>query len=333
MEGMMKAAVLHGIGDLRVENVPIPKVEEDEVLVRIHRCGVCGSDIPRVFVKGTYNFPCIPGHEFAGQVVESADPALVGMRVAVFPLLPCFDCEPCKLEEYAQCENYDYYGSRRDGAFAEYLAVKKWNLIPIPENITYDEAAMCEPCAVAMHALNRAGVKEGDRVVIMGAGPIGLMLAQVARMMGAGSVALSDIDPDKKDFARKLGFDVLEEGENCADVVIEGTGASPALTRCLEIAARGGTVLCMGNPSREMTMSQKTYWHILRKELSVKGTWNSRYASFQNDWQDAIRVLSEGKLQAQELITHRVKLDDAPEMLAKMRDRSEFYVKLMIDLE
>lgn len=333
MEGMMKAAVLHGIGDLRVENVPIPKVEEDEVLVRIHRCGVCGSDIPRIFVKGTYHFPTIPGHEFSGQIVESADPALVGMRVAVFPLLPCFECESCKQEEYAQCENYDYYGSRRDGAFAEYLAVKKWNLIPIPENISYDEAAMCEPCAVAMHALNRAGVKEGDRVVVMGAGPIGLMLAQVARMMGASSVALSDIDPEKQAFARKLGFDVLTEGEDCADVVIEGTGASPALTRCLEIAVRGGTVLCMGNPSREMTMSQKTYWHILRKELTVKGTWNSRYASFQNDWKDAIQVLSEGKLQAEELITHRVKLEDAPDFLTKMRDRSEFYVKVMIDLE
>ena len=333
MEGMMKAAVLHGIGDLRVENVPIPQLEEDEVLVRIHRCGVCGSDIPRVFVKGTYHFPTIPGHEFSGQVVEADDPQLVGQRVAVFPLLPCFKCEPCKLEEYAQCQDYDYYGSRRDGAFAEYLAVKKWNLIPIPDSISYDEAAMCEPCAVAMHALNRAGVKEGDSVVVMGAGPIGLMLAQVARMLGAGHVALSDIDEEKKAFARKLGFDILEEGENCADVVIEGTGASSALTRCLEIANRGGTVLCMGNPSREMVLSQKAYWHILRKELTVKGTWNSRYASFQNDWQDAIRVLSEGKLQAKELITHRVKLEDAPAMLEKMRDRSEFFVKVMIDLE
>ncbi len=333
MKKMMKAAVLHGIGDLRIEEVPVPECEEDEVLVRIRRCGICGSDIPRIFTKGTYHFPTIPGHEFAGEVVASPSGEYVGQRVSVFPLLPCMQCEPCKQEEYALCEHYDYYGSRRDGGFAEYLAVKKFNLVPLPDNVTFDEAAMCEPCSVALHALRRAGVSKGDRVVIFGAGPIGLLAAQAAKTQGASSVALADVDPQKLNFARKLGMEVYEEGDSPADVVIEGTGASSALAGCLAAAKRGGTVLCMGNPMGEMRLSQNEYWHILRKELNVRGTWNSRYAHDQNDWHDAISALSSGSIRASELITAHVSLNELVDMLKKMRDHTEFYVKVMIDLD
>ena len=175
---MMNAAVLHAVGDLRYETVPMPEVGEDEVLLKIRACGVCGSDIPRVYTKGTYHFPTIPGHEFAGEIVASNDPALLGRRAAVFPLLPCHKCPPCKVGEFANCHNYDYYGSRRDGAFAEYLAVKKANLILAPDTLSYDCAAMCEPGAVARAAVRRMNVELGDLVVIYGAGPIGLIAAQ-----------------------------------------------------------------------------------------------------------------------------------------------------------
>lgn len=144
MEKMMNAAVLHAVGDLRYEKVPMPTVHEGEVLMKVMAAGVCGSDIPRVFEKGTYHFPTIPGHEFAGLIVDG-DPELVGKRAAVFPLLPCRKCASCEVGEYANCKNYDYYGSRRDGGFAEYIAVDKRNLVITPDDLSYACASLCEP--------------------------------------------------------------------------------------------------------------------------------------------------------------------------------------------
>jgi len=120
----MKSANLHAIGDLRYEEVKVPVCKEDEVFVKIKNCGICGSDIGRVLDHGTYHFPTIPGHEFSGQVIYDPEGNLEGKRVAIFPLLPCFSCDMCKEERYAQCRDYDYYGSRRNGAFAEYIAVR-----------------------------------------------------------------------------------------------------------------------------------------------------------------------------------------------------------------
>ena len=131
----MKALRLHGINDLRVEDIPAPKPAADEVLLKVLAAGICGSDLPRVFSKGAYHYPIILGHEFAGEITEAGegvDPSLVGKMAAVFPLLPCFTCKACKEGHYASCANYDYYGSRRDGAFAEYIAVKVWNLVLVP---------------------------------------------------------------------------------------------------------------------------------------------------------------------------------------------------------
>jgi L-iditol 2-dehydrogenase len=126
----MMACNLHGIGDLKYEEVQTPVMGDGEVLIRIMAAGICGSDIPRVYEKGTYHFPTITGHEFAGVIVDAAeqDRHLIGKKAAVFPLLPCGKCGACQIGEYAQCEDYDYYGSRRDGGFAEYIAVKNGTL-------------------------------------------------------------------------------------------------------------------------------------------------------------------------------------------------------------
>ena len=129
----MKAYVLEGIGELVYKDVPIPRLHEDEALVEVVNAGICGSDIPRIFETGTYHFPTIPGHEFAGVVrdvggKEHAD--WLGKRVGVFPLIPCMQCEQCKKKNYEMCQAYNYLGSRTDGGFAEYAAVPVWNLIP-----------------------------------------------------------------------------------------------------------------------------------------------------------------------------------------------------------
>mgnify|MGYP002623509238 CR=1 FL=1 len=144
----MQALVLHGIGDARYERIPRPAPGSGEVLVHIGFCGVCGSDIPRTFVKGTYRFPTVCGHEFAGvveQVGEEVTEFAAGDRVAVFPLLWCGKCPACEQGRYVQCHDYDYLGSRSDGAFAEYVVAPAPNLLRVPENVSLEAASMTEP--------------------------------------------------------------------------------------------------------------------------------------------------------------------------------------------
>ena len=156
----MKALVLNDVGKLTVKDVPVPKVGDDEVLVKVGACGICGSDIPRVYRDGAHVMPLVIGHEFAGTVAED------GRRVGVFPLIPCMKCECCRNRKYEMCSNYSYLGSRRDGGFAEYVAVPKWNLIDLPESVTMEQAAMLEPMAVAVHAIRQVKPSADDTVVV-----------------------------------------------------------------------------------------------------------------------------------------------------------------------
>ena len=130
----MNAYVLDGINQLHLKEVPMPVVQKGEVLVQVKAAGICGSDIPRIFKTGTYHFPTIPGHEFSGKVVESENPAWMGKRVGIFPLIPCHSCAPCKKKRYEVCRQYSYLGARTDGGFAEYVAVPEDNLIEMQEN-------------------------------------------------------------------------------------------------------------------------------------------------------------------------------------------------------
>ena len=175
----MKAWVLHKENDLRLETADRPTLEDNEVLIAVKAAGICGSDIPRIYQTGAHIHPLIPGHEFSGIVVQTgalADPAWQGQRVGVFPLIPCKLCPPCSKKQYEMCRNYSYLGSRRDGGFAEYAAVPEENLIRLPEQVTYEEAAMLEPMAVAVHAMRRIEVNKSDSIAICGLGTIGLLL-------------------------------------------------------------------------------------------------------------------------------------------------------------
>lgn len=328
----MKCANLHGVNDLRYEDIPMPECGEDEVLVEVKSCGVCGSDIPRVYTKGTYHFPTVIGHEFAGKVVCDPQKNLEGRKVAVFPLLPCFSCNSCKEGKYATCENYDYYGSRRNGGMSEYIAVKRWNLLLVPESVSYNEAAMCEPVSVARHAICKLHIKAGDSLLISGAGPIGLIAGQWAKLFGAGNVFYFDVDERKIDVCKKMGFAKYTQDTpiNC---VLEGTGHSDALSKCLEAVSPGGKVVLMGNPAGDIQMTQNTYWHILRKELTVHGTWNSCYNDQQNDWLEGLQAMADGKINVKPLITHIFPLEEVNAAFEMMKNRTEFFNKVMLTME
>lgn len=348
---MMNALVLHAVGDARLERVPQPVPAPCEVLVRVAFCGVCGSDIPRTFVKGTYRFPTICGHEFAG-VVESCGQSVTeyrpGDRVVVFPLVWCGRCAACERGAFVMCSDYDYYGSRRDGAFAEYVAVPPRNLLRVPEGVSLEAAAMTEPAAVALHALRRAGGGFiGQTVVIFGAGPIGLVTAQWARLMGAAQVALFDVVHEKLAMAARLGFtlafdpregDPVEKVRELTDglgakVCVEGAGVPATLRQAIAAARTGGRVVLLGNPSADVTLPAALISQAMRRELDLLGTWNSTFSPAGNndDWHAVLSAVAAGRLDLDSLVTHRVPLEDAFAALVMMRDQTEFFAKVLIE--
>ena len=343
----MKACVLHAINDLRYEEVAVPKPGDKEVLLKIRASGICGSDIARVFTKGTYHFPTIPGHEFSGEIIETGKnvpQSYIGKKAAVFPLIPCRKCDMCEVGQYASCRNYNYFGSRCDGGFAEYIAVPEWNLVMADDRISYEQVAMAEPAAVSLHALGTAGVELGDTVAIFGAGPIGLMLAAFAQAQGALKIILMDIDVTKLSFVKQLGYEyVLDSkhddyidtimditGGKGIDLALEGSGVSSALAGCLRTVKPLGKVVLMGNPVSDMKTNQKDYWGILRKQLTITGTWNSNYTQQKNDWQIAIDAIASGALDVTRFITHRFELSDCNKAFKMMRDKTEFFNKVLL---
>lgn len=331
MQKNVKSANLYAVNDLRYETTAVDEISDNEVLVQVKSCGICGSDIDRVYRKGTYHFPTIIGHEFSGKVVYDPQNEFTGKNAVIFPLLPCFKCKSCKTGSYATCENYDYYGSRRNGGMTEYIAVNRWNILLMPDNLSFDEGAMCEPVSVARHAVLKLNIQKGDNLFISGAGPIGLISGQWAKLFGAGNVYYKDIDERKIIFAEKLGFHKYEDGMQI-DCALEGTGFSDALQICLEAVKSHGKVVFMGNPNRDMCLSQNTYWSILRKELEIYGTWNSSYNNIENDWKESLKTMSEGKIDVKPLITHKFSLSDCNTAFDMMKNKTEFYNKVILNM-
>ena len=296
---MAKAWVLHEIGDIRLEDVDIPEPAENEVLVNVKAVGICGSDVPRVYETGAHRMPLIPGHEFSGVVVKtgakvSAD--LEGMRVAVSPKIPCRKCEMCAKGETDLCLNYDYTGSRRDGAFGEYVCVPVDNLIELVDNISFEEGAMIEPLAVAANAVRTgcAGIDPSDngvKIAVCGMGTIGLMVVMLLMDMGFSDIYVIG----NKDSHRDKAIDIeifpehycdmrveepvawLKEKTNGVSVYFECVGSNESIRYGLETGAPKSRQILVGNPRGDMSFSRNTYWEILRKQMSLIGIWNSSY--------------------------------------------------------
>lgn len=330
----MKALNLYGVNDLRYDDVPMPRLVTGEVLLQVRACGICGSDIPRVFDKGTYHFPTIIGHEFAGKIVKAENKELLGRKAAVFPLLPCGKCPACEEGHYALCEAYSYYGSRQNGGMAEFLAVKAENLCLLPDDIPYEWGAMSEPAAVAYHALRKSGVGVGDSLFIYGIGTIGLLIAQWAKASGVRRIVLAGRTQAKLNIAAKLGFEAMNISKLAdvkdMDACIEGTGSVAGVEACLQASRNFARVVLLGNPEGAINLSQKNYWHILRKELQLMGTWNSSFTALHNDWRQAVWGMQAGILNPDPLITHRFSLVDYKKAFSLMHEKREPYLKVML---
>ncbi len=344
----MKALVLQEKGVLEYTDVPQPaKVTDSDILVRVKASGMCGSDLHRGFGGGAYHYPLIMGHECAGLVEDAPESSRYtqGDRVTVFPLLPCTQCAPCQTGDYAQCIAYDYFGSRRDGGFAEYLSVPEENLIPVPEHVEMLHAAMTEPCAVALHGVNKLSIQPGDTGAVFGAGPIGNMVAQWLRISGCQQVIVSDIDEKKLQIAADMGFVTVnpqdtdpvefllsQTGGNGVERVVEACGLPLTFLQAIQSTSRFGEVVFMGNIQGRFEIGEHDFSTILRKELKIYGTWNSKVTpSGTDDWSTALKYLDK-ELQVTPLISHTSPLSEAVEVFQKVMTREEFVNKIIFTI-
>lgn len=348
----MNAFILHDIHDFRLETISKPVPKDNEVLVAVKAAGICGSDIPRIYQTGTYSYPLIPGHEFSGIVAElgaNVDKCWLNQRVGIFPLIPCRSCIPCQREQYEMCKHYSYLGSRRDGGFAEYVAVPSDNLLKLPEQVSFEEAAMMEPMAVAVHAMRRSQVKPKDTVVICGLGTIGILLlmflmeAGITNIFAVGNKTVQEqtvlsmglkkeqyCDSKKEDIAEWIMEHTNHYG---ADVFFECVGKNETVAQAVNLTAPMGRICLVGNPGSEMRLEKAVYWKILRNQLTMVGTWNSSFTGkLEDDWHYGLRRLEEKRVMPVNLISHRFPLENALQGFHIMRDKTEEYIKIMLNI-
>lgn len=346
----MRAYVLYNVNDLRLEEVEEPVLQDNRVLLEVKAAGICGSDIPRIYTNGTYHFPTIPGHEFSGKVVrvgKDVDDRWLNKRVGLFPLIPCKECGPCQKKQYEMCKSYSYLGSREDGGYAEYVTVPAENLVELPETVSYEAAAMMEPMAVAVHAMRRMDVQKEETVVICGLGTIGLLLLMFLREAGVSNILVVGNKDFQKETILNLGISedcycdsrtqdvekwILEKTGRCGvDVFFECVGKNETVIQAINGTIPGGKVMLLGNPHSDMNFAQNIYWKILRNQLTLKGTWNSSFVGeTDDDWHYVLNKVAEGKVNPENLITHKLGFEELEKGLKIMKDKTEDYVKVMI---
>ena len=346
MAATMKAAVLHKAADLRVEQVPMPQITEpDQVLVKIGAVGICGSDL-HWYEQGRVGTivltdPLIIGHESAGEVVEVGEEVVglkPGDRVAIEPGYTCRRCEYCKSGRYNLCRDLPFLGSPPgDGAFCQYVAWPYDFLFKLPDELSLEEGAMMEPMAVSMRAVRLIGVRAGDTVAVIGAGPIGLTTLQAAKAHGATQIIVSDVIPFRLAVAERLGAtevinaaqaDVPEAVKELTDgrgvdAAFECVGLSQTISDAIESARPAGRVQLVGMGPE--SVDDFPIWSIMENELTVIGLF--RYA---NAYPPSIAAAQAGLVDVKSLITHRFSLDELPEAIAWVSEHKAEVIKAIV---
>ncbi len=345
MKGFMKAALLYKPFDLRVEQMEIPKIGPNEVLVRIRAVGICGSDVHfyRTGRCGTFvvKEPLVLGHESAGEIVEVGENVTNvkrGDRVAIEPGFPCGRCYFCKIGKYNLCPNVKFYGAPPyHGAFREYAPADSAFVYKLPERLSYEEGALIEPLAVGMQGVQRCNLEDGSIIAVFGCGPVGLLTMQIAKASGAAIAIAIDILDYRLEVAEKLGADYVVNAtkedvmkkimsltdDRGVDVVFEVSGSPKAFENALRVVRSGGTIVQIGIFEEEEIPLKPAL--LIDKELDIKGVF--RYA---NAYEPAIRLAASGKVKLKPLITHTFPLDRIQEAFKVVMERIGNPIKVIV---
>lgn len=325
----MKAAVFFKKNDLRIEELPVPSPGQDEVLLRVRACGICGTDL-HIFHgdEGAAETPpgTVLGHEFSGEIAALGANAAewrVGDRVCVDPNKLCGACGPCRAGLGHFCEHIVGIGTTVNGGFAEYCRVPVSQLFRIPDGVSFEAAALTEPTACCLHGIDLCGIRHGDTVLVIGGGPIGMLMLQLAKLSGAGKLILLEPVAKKRELAKKLGADLCVDPLNedvpaslaAAGVrriacVIECVGKPDTMEQAVSLAGSRATVMLFGltKPLDEIRVRP---FEIFKKELTLRASFINPYTQ-----QRAMNLIASGRLDVTSLISRTAPLEALPDLLA-----------------
>lgn len=331
----MKSAVFYKKEDLKIEDISVPRLKADEVLLKVHACGICGTDM-HIFDgdEGAAQTPSgtVLGHEFAGEIVETGEAVSmfkVGDRVCVDPNKLCNKCYFCKNKMGHFCTDMIGIGTTVNGGFSEFCAVPESQLYKFSDKTSYQKAAMTEPVACCLHGIDMCNIKHGDTVAIIGGGMIGLIMLQLARLGGAKKLILIEPIEEKREIAKKLGADVTidpasdilavlkkEEAEQI-DVVIECVGKIATLQTGIEIAGKNSTLMMFGLTKPDEVLLIKPF-EIFKKEITLKASFINPYTQ-----ERALGLIDSGKIDVDSMIYKEIPLSALPEILADKTERNK----------
>jgi D-arabinitol dehydrogenase (NADP+) len=327
----VKAALILQPKQIEMQELPLPALAPGEALVRVMASGICGTDV-HIF-QGEYmgSYPIIPGHEFAG-VIEQVGSAVtrfkVGDRVAVEPNLPCDNCVNCLNNRHNFCLNWQAVGVTRPGGMAQYVTVPEKAIFDIGD-LPFEQGAFMEPLSCVLHGLERLDLAVASKVLLLGAGPIGLLLLQGLRLNGAAELVVVDKNPARAALAQSLGADrsltSLDEIERDSyDAVVDATGAVAVMGQTLDFARPGGRILLFGVPPSGQKMTVEAF-PIFRKGLTIL----SSFTSLRNSYQ-ALGLLKSGQVSVEGLISHRLPLEELQRGIELIERGSEPVYKVMM---
>lgn len=342
----MRKLVLEAPYQLRMTQAEIPTPAPDEVRVRIHKIGICGSD-PTIY-KGLHpyvSYPLVPGHELSGvidAVGSNVPSSRIGQRVTIIPHKVCDHCAMCAQEIYNFCEELKCTGAEADGGMCDYFCIASKMALEIPESMTLEQAALVEPACVAYHGAKRGHIVLGDRVLIVGAGPIGVFCMQSCFALGAKEVYIADMDTERLALAQSLGasgvIEVAKEdlkqgltrlvgSEKNIDVFYDCVGEKGiVLNNILSVARRGSRIVVIGVLQKEFNIPLLP--DFVQHELSLSGT--TMYVP--QDYRDMIDYMGRGVIRTDGMVSHHFPLEKIPEVLDMIVNRREKTFKVVIDV-
>jgi len=335
----MKAMVYHKAHDVRMEDVPVPTLNEGEGLIKVAYTGICGSDVSIFNGKHPRAAPpVIIGHEFSGELVEikgNANGLKVGDRVVADPLLDCRTCQACLDGIYNSCLNLKMLGHNADGSFAEYVKTRISHIYRIENSVSMEVAALAEPTAVSAHALRVSRAHVGDRVVVLGGGPIGILIAQMARITTNRPVTIVEVGEWRLGFARKLGFDPIDgKTQNVkdaimdrtngrgADVLFDAAGAAALTEQISSFCKVGGQIVIVAMPKEPRPMDLGV---LTLKELDVHGCRAFNYA----DMETGLAMMAEKRIDNEAMITQRMPLERCVEGI-ELAQKADASMKILL---
>ncbi|MFW5976434.1 MAG: zinc-dependent alcohol dehydrogenase family protein [Bacillota bacterium] len=320
----MKAAVFNKPGKIEVKEISKPGLSSGEVLVKVKATGICGTDHHIFQGEAPADFPVVPGHEMSGVVEKKAENVTKvdpGDKVTVNPNIHCGHCYYCQRGEINLCENLQAVGVTQNGGFAEYVVIPETNIHKLEDEISFEEGAMIEPISCCLHGIDLADIKPGDKVVIIGGGAIGLILAQLARISGAAEVFISEPEKSRQLIAKELGFNKIYSPEAInkslfdfsdpgADIVIEAVGLETTIRQSLKLVRSGGTVLLFGVSPENLDIPLSPF-QVYKKELTIKGSNINPFVT-----ERALDLLNSNKVIVDNLISSTYVLEQLPDIFS-----------------